>query len=146
MHGSDNNRVAHLINWICLNFQILVRVMEESVLSLVRRFGTVFRETLIHDRISEELRLFCANRSVDEIFIRNYSEVVPAIRRRLELRLEQMNVSNDVRLEHLSIPKPDVPDKVFDQVRFEPRTIYSRGLVSYFTVELDKFGEIIWSI
>jgi hypothetical protein len=79
----------------------LVRIEPESVLSLVKRFGTVFRETLIHDRISEELLLYCSNRSVDEIFVRNYSELVPTIRRRLQIRLVRMNVSEDVKIEHL---------------------------------------------
>jgi hypothetical protein len=101
-----------------------VFVEQDSVLSLVKRYGKVFRETLIHDRISEELRLFCANRSVDEIFIRKYSELVPTIRKRLARRLIRLNVSNDIRVEHLTIPKPEVPSNVANRVTINVIHIY----------------------
>ena len=94
----------------------MVNVQIGSVVSLVRRFGKMFRETLIHDRISEELRLFCANRSVDEIFVRNYWELMPTIRKRLDIRMTRLNVSQDVKIEHLVIPKPDIPAAVIQQV------------------------------
>ena len=70
------------------------------MLGLVKRYGLVFKETLIHHRVSEGLRLYCANRSVDEIFIRKYSELVPTIKAGLERRLYQLNVSDHVLVQH----------------------------------------------
>ena len=96
---------------------MLVEVDKDSVLGLVKRYGLVFKETLIHHRVSEGLRLYCANRSVDEIFIRKYYELVPTIKAGLERRLYQLNVSDHVMVQHLTIPKPDVPENVKDQVQ-----------------------------
>ena len=96
---------------------MLVEIDKDSVLGLVKRYGLVFKETLIHHRVSEGLRLYCANRSVDEIFIRKYSELVPTIKAGLERRLYQLNVSDHVVVQHLTIPKPDVPENVQEQVQ-----------------------------
>ena len=47
--------------------QVLSSVDLEQLLSLVKKFGSEFRRVLIYDRVSEDLRLFCANHTIDEV-------------------------------------------------------------------------------
>lgn len=47
--------------------QVLSSVDLEQLLGLVKKFGSEFRRVLIYDRISEDLRLFCANHTIDEV-------------------------------------------------------------------------------
>ena len=47
--------------------QVLSSVNKNQVNSLVKSFGMEFKRALVYDRIREELRLFCANHTIDEV-------------------------------------------------------------------------------
>ena len=47
--------------------QVLSSVNRNQVNSLVKSFGMEFKRALVYDRIREELRLFCANHTIDEV-------------------------------------------------------------------------------
>ena len=47
--------------------QVLSSVDLSQLLGLVKKFGSEFRRVLIYDRVSEDLRLFCANHTIDEV-------------------------------------------------------------------------------
>ena len=49
------------------NIQVLSNVEIGSLIDLIRKFGMNFRHALIYDRVSEELRTFCANSTIDEV-------------------------------------------------------------------------------
>jgi len=49
--------------------QVLSSVDLAQLLSLVKKFGSEFRRVLIYDRVSEDLRLFCANHTIDEVIL-----------------------------------------------------------------------------
>ena len=51
------------------NIQVLSNVEIGSLIDLIRKFGMNFRHALIYDRVSEELRTFCANSTIDEVRI-----------------------------------------------------------------------------
>ena len=47
--------------------QVITDVKPTALVRLVKKFGLEFHETLVFDRIFEELRIFCANHTVDEV-------------------------------------------------------------------------------
>ena len=49
-------------------FQVLSDVNEDSLINLIRKYGMQFKEALVFDRIREELRIFCANHTIDEVY------------------------------------------------------------------------------
>ena len=49
------------------NIQVLFNVDVEQLVALIKKFGMHFQRTLVHDRIAEELRTFCANHTIDEV-------------------------------------------------------------------------------
>ena len=48
--------------------QVISRVRVDNLISMVRTFGLEFRNTLVFDRVKEELRIFCANHTIDEVY------------------------------------------------------------------------------
>ena len=50
-----------------MEFIILLEAFKFFPKSLIKKFGMGFRKALIDDRVSEELRTFCANSSIDEV-------------------------------------------------------------------------------
>ncbi len=49
-------------------FQVISGVNEDALITLIRKFGIDFKEALVFDRIREELRIFCANHTIDEVY------------------------------------------------------------------------------
>ena len=49
------------------NIQVLSNVDGANLIPLIRKFGMDFRRALVYDRVSEELRTFCANHTIDEV-------------------------------------------------------------------------------
>lgn len=50
------------------NIQVLSNVDVGYLIPLIKKFGMQFRRALIYDRVAEELRTFCANHTIDEVF------------------------------------------------------------------------------
>ena len=49
------------------SIQVLSNVEEIHLVPLIKKFGMQFRRALIYDRVSEELRTFCASHTIDEV-------------------------------------------------------------------------------
>ena len=47
---------------------VLSKTTKEKVVGLIKKFGIDFKKVLIEDRIKEDLRIFCANKTVDEVY------------------------------------------------------------------------------
>ena len=48
--------------------QVISRIRVDNLIPMVRKFGLDFRGSLIFDRVKEELRKFCANHTIDEVY------------------------------------------------------------------------------
>ena len=48
--------------------QVISRIRVDNLIPMVRKFGLDFRSSLIFDRVKEELRIFCANHTIDEVY------------------------------------------------------------------------------
>ena len=48
--------------------QVISRVKVDKLIMLIKKFGINFRAALIYDRVKEELRIFCANHTIDDVY------------------------------------------------------------------------------
>jgi len=48
--------------------QVISKIDPKNLVKMVRTFGLQFRQALIFDRVKEELRIFCANHTIDEVY------------------------------------------------------------------------------
>jgi len=79
------------------------------LIPLIRRFGVEFREALIFDRISEELRIFCANHTVDQVYNEMFLDIVDIVKDRVTLSISKLIGNESVKILNLVIPKPEIP-------------------------------------
>ena len=69
LQGWDSTFIFHQ------NCQLILKQTQRQTLPdlqhylprLIKSFGMEFKRALIFDRVSEELRLFCANQTIDEV-------------------------------------------------------------------------------
>merc|ERR1711884_529643 len=64
--------------------------------------------TLIFDRIFEELRTFCANHTVDEVYNTMFLDIVRIVKVNVETSIERLGM-NGIKILNLVIPKPTIP-------------------------------------
>merc|ERR1712210_162049 len=67
-----------------------------------------FRRVLIYDRVSEDLRLFCANHTIDEVYNTMFLDIVADVKLNVEQSITRLG-SNGIRILNLVVPKPDIP-------------------------------------
>ncbi len=48
--------------------QVISDVEVTQLVAMIRQYGMEFKEALVYDRIREELRIFCANHTIDEVY------------------------------------------------------------------------------
>ena len=68
----------------------------DKVIELTRKFGPPVKQTLVYDRIGEELRTFCANHTIDDVFNVMFLDVVHYVKRQVELSIVRLG-ENGIR-------------------------------------------------
>lgn len=90
------------------NIQVLSNVEVQQMIPLIKKFGMDFRRALVYDRVSEELRTFCANHTIDEVYNTMFLDIVANVKHNVEISIERLG-DNGIKLLNLVIPKPDIP-------------------------------------
>merc|ERR1719499_1816858 len=70
-----------------------------------------FKKVLIYDRIKEDLRIFCANKTVDDVYNEEFLTIVDAVKADVEKQIKELG-NNGVAILNLVIPKPDIPKDI----------------------------------
>merc|ERR1719266_3194862 len=78
------------------------------MIPLIKKFGMDFRRALVYDRVSEELRTFCANHTIDEVYNTMFLDIVANVKLNVEESITRLG-SNGIRILNLVVPKPDIP-------------------------------------
>ena len=88
--------------------QVITSVQEKDVVRLLKKFGLSFHKTLVSDRIYEEIRLFCANATVDDVYSKKFLTMVGIVEENVNKSIADLG-EGGIILHHLTIPKPDIP-------------------------------------
>jgi len=78
---------------------------------LVKSFGLEYKRALVFDRISEELRLFCANNTIDNVYNELYLDIVAHVKENVEESIKRLG-DNGMKIHNLVIPKPKIPEDI----------------------------------
>ena len=60
--------------------QVITSVKEDKLHFMLKNFGRDFKKALIYDRIKEELRIFCAASTIDEVYNTKFLEIVDSVK------------------------------------------------------------------
>ena len=91
--------------------QVISRVRPEKLVNLVRKFGIKFRESLIFDRVKVELRIFCANNTIDDVYNTKFLQIVKTIEINLITSIERLG-EGGIEILNLVVSKPDIPQDI----------------------------------
>merc|ERR1712226_397519 len=114
------------------NVQVISDVNPASLVQLVKKFGLEFHKTLVFDRVYEELRIFCANHTVDEVYNTMFLDIVDTVTRGVK---ESINNLGDelgeggIKIYHLTIPKPQIPPDIAKNYK-EVKVQWTKQLVA----------------
>lgn len=87
---------------------VISYVPQENVIALVRRYGMEFKKALIFDRISEELRKFCATHNISEVYNEKFLDIVPYVVNETVNAIARLS-NGSVEIINLVVPKPEIP-------------------------------------
>lgn len=91
--------------------QVISDVKPASLIPLVKKFGLEFHKTLVFDRIYEELRIFCANHTVDQVYSTKFLDMVNDVTKNVVETIEELG-QGGITIHHLTIPKPKIPSDI----------------------------------
>jgi len=91
-----------------IDVQVISRVKQKQLVEMIRTYGVKFRGALIEDRVREELRKFCANHTIDDVYKEKFLEIAPHVQSGLIDQIERLG-NGGLEVLNLVIPKPDIP-------------------------------------
>merc|ERR1719297_564443 len=80
----------------------------DKLVFMWKNFGPQFKKALVFDRIKEELRIFCANSTIDEVYNTKFLAIVDKVRINVKDSIDRLG-EGGINLLNLVIPKPDIP-------------------------------------
>jgi len=86
----------------------ITTVRKDKLVFMAKKFGMDFKQTLVFDRIKEDLRIFCANHTIDEVYNTMFLDIVANVRRNVENSIRRLG-EDGIEILNLVIPKPEIP-------------------------------------
>lgn len=91
------------------SIQVITLVHTDKVIQLVKKFGVEFSKPLVYDRIKERLRTYCANQTIDDVYVTRFLDIVSEVKPRVQDDINRLMENNSISILSLVIPKPDIP-------------------------------------
>ena len=93
------------------NVQVISDVQSGKVVALVKKYGLEFHKTLVFDRIEEEIRIFCATNTIDDVYNTKFLDIVENVTISIKETISKLG-EGGIKIHHLTIPKPDIPPDI----------------------------------
>merc|ERR1719315_800278 len=126
---------------------VITRVTKEKLIFLVKKFGIDFKQFLVFDRIKEDLRIFCANHTIDEVYNTMFLDIVENVKTNVKESISRLG-EDGIEILNLVIPKPEIPADIaynYKQVKVQ----WTEQLVAtqqQTTEEIKKKTELIKAV
>jgi len=126
---------------------VLSRTNKNQLYKMIQTFGMDFKKVLIYDRIKEDLRIFCANKTVDDVYNEEFLTIVDAVKADVEKQIKELG-NNGVAILNLVIPKPDIPKDIAQNYK-QVKVQWTEQLVAKqqkITEEIKKETELLRAV
>jgi len=90
------------------DIQVITSIKMDNLVYMLKNYGPQFKKALVFDRIKEELRIFCANSTIDEVYNTKFLAIVDKVRINVKDSIDRLG-EGGINLLNLVIPKPDIP-------------------------------------
>ena len=89
----------------------ITRIYQANIIGMTKKFGSEFKKALVFDRIKEELRIFCASHTIDEVYNTKFLEIVETVLARTRASIKRLG-EDGIEILNLVIPKPEIPPDI----------------------------------
>jgi len=93
------------------DIQIITRIKMDKLIPMAKQYGLEFKNALVFDRIKEELRIYCANHTIDEVYNTKFLEIVRKVKENVITSIDRL-ANEGIEILNLVIPKPDIPSDI----------------------------------
>jgi len=87
---------------------VITMVRKDKLIFMAKKFGLDFKMSLVFDRIKEDLRIFCANHTIDQVYNTMFLDIVSHVRENVENSISRLG-EDGIEILNLVIPKPEIP-------------------------------------
>lgn len=94
----------------------ITRIRKDKIVAMTRKYGPEFKRVLVFDRIVEELRIFCANHTIDEVYKTKFLAIVEQVRERVKTSIKRLG-DEGIEILNLVIPKPVIPSDIAENYK-----------------------------
>merc|ERR1711892_1489472 len=91
--------------------QVITRIRVDKLVYMIKNYGREFKHALVFDRIKEELGIFCANSTVDEVYNTKFLAIVAQVKQNVIDSITRLG-NGGLEVLNLVIPKPSIPDDI----------------------------------
>eukprot|EP00092_Neocalanus_flemingeri_P038875 GFUD01042323.1.p1 GENE.GFUD01042323.1~~GFUD01042323.1.p1 ORF type:complete len:391 (+),score=122.86 GFUD01042323.1:133-1305(+) len=86
----------------------ITTIRKDKLVFMAKKFGMEFKKALVFDRIKEDLRIFCANHTIDEVYNTMFLDIVANVRENVKSSISRLG-EDGIEILNLVIPKPEIP-------------------------------------
>ena len=63
---------------------------KDKLFTMVKAYGSEFKRTLVYDRIKEDLRIFCANNTIDDVYNVKFLDIVEQVKANVKTSISRL--------------------------------------------------------
>jgi len=89
----------------------ITKIKREKIVFMAKTFGMDFKKALVYDRIKEDLRIFCANHTIDEVYNTMFLDIVGHVTENVKMSIKRLG-QDGIEILNLVIPKPEIPTDI----------------------------------
>merc|ERR1719361_1953378 len=82
-----------------------------KIITMTKQFGVEFKNVLIYDRIKENLRIFCANHTINEVYNTLFLSIVQQVLTNVKTSISRLG-EDGIEVLNLVVPKPEIPEDI----------------------------------
>jgi len=90
---------------------VITTITKEKLIFMIKKYGMEFKRTLVVDRIKEDLRIFCANHTIDEVYNSMFLDIVENVKVNVKSSIKRLG-DEGIQILNLVIPKPEIPSDI----------------------------------
>merc|ERR1711936_29717 len=88
--------------------QAITTIKKDKIITMAKQFGVEFKNVLIYDRIKENLRIFCANHAINEVYNTLFLSIVQQVLTNVRTSIVRLG-EDGIEILNLVVPKPEIP-------------------------------------
>merc|ERR1719195_611047 len=125
----------------------ITTIKKDKIITMTKQFGVDFKNVLVFDRIKENLRIFCANHTINEVYNTLFLSIVQQVLTNVRTSIVRLG-EDGIEILNLVVPKPEIPADIahnYKQVKVQ----WTEQLVAtqqQTTEEIKKKTELIKAV